>query len=434
MRFLLKRYSLPLVCTVLLAAMLVGAALFPSKQGPARAQAALCAGTFQDVAIPLMDLGSQEYIRMDGQQTGFTGGLYPQGGNQRPAGFNQDALEAAARIQPLDSNGTPDPASGKLVMISAGMSNASAEFGQFVEDARQNDEVNPRLVIINGALPNQTAERWSDPDGLPWEELETKLSQAGVAPAQVQVAWVKNVLTRGGDFPAKAVELQGHLEQIARNLKAKYPNIQITYFSSRTRSYTYWNGLSPEPVAYESAFSVKWMIEKQIMGDPALNYDPAAGPVAAPLLLWGPYLWANGSEPRSDGFTWLQEDLAEDCTHPSSSGVAKVAGLLMAFFTSDETAISWFTGAGTVPQPTPTPPPPTATRTLLPMVIGGTPTSAPTLPVEATQPPALPTQNLEATPIGGGLQGTSRAIVIGAAISGVVVITIAVGLIAARRR
>ncbi len=254
----------------------------------------------------------------------------------------------------------------------------------------------------------------------------------------MQVAWVKNVLPRGGDFPAKAVELQGHLEQIARNLKAKYPNIQITYFSSRTRSYTYWNGLSPEPVAYETAFAVKWMIEKQIQGDPGLNYDPAAGPVTTSMLLWGPYLWANGSEPRSDGFVWLQEDLAEDCTHPSFSGVTKVAGLLMDFFTQDETAVPWFLGTSSPPDPTPTPPPPTATKTLLPMIMGGTPTSTPARtpaqPAEATQPPIQPTSNLEETPVATGLQGTSRAILIGAAISGVVVIVTAIGLIAVRRR
>lgn len=423
-----------LTCLVLLAAIFALAIPFPGRLFRASAQATFCAGAFESVATPLMDLGNQEYIRMDGQVTGFTGGLYPQGSNLRPAAFNLDALEAADRVQPLDPDGMPDTANGKIVMVSIGMSNASSEFGQFVEDAHQNDEVNPRLVIINGALPNAVADRWSDPDGAPWAELENRLTQAGLTPAQVQVAWVKNVVPGAGDFPAKAEELQGHLEQIARNLKAKYPNIQITYFSSRTRSYLYWRGLSPEPVAYETGFAVKWMIEKQIEGDPALNYDPAAGPVTSSILLWGPYLWANGSEPRSDGFVWLAEDLNDDCTHPSPSGVAKVAGLLMDFFSSDETTVSWFLRNGTQPEPTPTPPPPTATRTLLPLVMGSTSTVTPARPVDATEPTPLLTPDLDATPVATGLQGASRAVVIGAAISGVVVIGAAIGLIAARRR
>ena len=38
--------------------------------------------------------------------------------------------------------------------------------------------------------------------------------------------------------------------------------------------------------AYESAFSVRWLIQEQIKGDPRLNYDPAKGAVRSPLLLW----------------------------------------------------------------------------------------------------------------------------------------------------
>jgi hypothetical protein len=85
------------------------------------------------------------------------------------------------------------------------------------------------------------------------------------------------------------------------------------------------------------------MIERQIDGHPDLNYDPDAGvPVVAPWLSWGPYLWADGINPRSDGFTWLQGDMVMDCTHPSASGRAKVACLLLEFFSTDSTTKDWF--------------------------------------------------------------------------------------------
>jgi hypothetical protein len=152
-----------------------------------------------------------------------------------------------------------------------------------------------------------------------------------------------------GEFPEHAQSLQSDLEEVARNLTANYPNIKLAYYSSRTRAYTYWDGLSPEPVAFETGFSVRWMIEKQINGDPTLNYDPDKGEVVAPYLAWGPYLWIDGLNPRSDGMVWTQQDLQEDCTHPSDSGVQKVADQLLAFFKTDTTAESWFTEGPPIP-------------------------------------------------------------------------------------
>ena len=42
-------------------------------------------------------------------------------------------------------------------------------------------------------------------------------------------------------------------------------------------------------------------LERQIAGDPALEFDPTRGTVRAPRLAWGPYLWAEGITERSDG-------------------------------------------------------------------------------------------------------------------------------------
>ena len=59
--------------------------------------------------------------------------------------------------------------------------------------------------------------------------------------------------------------------------------------------------LSPEPYVYEEAFAMRWLIQDQIAGKPELNYDAAKGEVKSPLLLWGPYLWADGETPRKAG-------------------------------------------------------------------------------------------------------------------------------------
>lgn len=327
---------------------------------PVSAQSGVCTADFQSVAIPLSELGNNEYIRMDGQHTGFSGGLYPGGVNVRPAAHQAAAISAANAVLPLDANGVPDSAEGKIVMISIGMSNTNYEFYTFMTQANGDATVNPQLVLINGALPGQTSDIWADPDSAPWQQLAVTLENYQVTAQQVQVAWIKETQTGGGDFPAKAENIEADLELIVQNLKSKYPNVKIAFLSSRIYSYTYVVGLSPEPNAYETGFSVKWLIEKQINGDPALNYNPQNGAVMAPLLVWGPYLWANGSIPREDGLVWLPEDLTNDCTHPSDPGKQKVAQLLLNFFKSDSAATPWFLDQEV-----------SSTRTFLPLVIKG---------------------------------------------------------------
>ena len=75
------------------------------------------------------------------------------------------------------------------------------------------------------------------------------------------------------------------------------------------------NGLNPEPYAYESAFGVRHLIQQQMKGEPSL------GEGKAPLLLWGPYLWAEGTRGRRlDELKWEPGDFNNDGTHPSESG------------------------------------------------------------------------------------------------------------------
>jgi hypothetical protein len=317
--------------------------LHPELVQPAAAapQQDICNMAFEAVSTPLNDLAGEEYLRMDGTATGAYGGLYPQGSNIRPPAHEAAGRRIANQVVPLDESGNPDPYQGRIVMISVGMSNTAMEFLTFRQISQSDPRVNPRLSLVNGAQPGQTSEAWIDPHAPAWQEVDNRLQQAGLTPLQVQVAWLKQTQTGYGPFPDKARALQAQLKAIVRNLQARYPNMRLVYLSSRTRSYTYWNGLSPEPSAFETGFAVKWLIQAQIDGDPELNYDPRTAAVVAPYLSWGPYLWADGLNMRSDGLTWAPEDLLRDCTHPSDQGREKVAGLLMDFFINDSST-TWF--------------------------------------------------------------------------------------------
>jgi hypothetical protein len=185
---------------------------------------------------------------------------------------------------------------------------------------------------------------WAGPDMPSWREADRRIASAGVSPLQVQAAWIKlaNKLP-GGDLEVHGKKLQADTQAVIQNAKARFPNLQVAYLSSRIYGGHSAGALNPEPYAYESGFVVRWLIQDQIKGNPALNYDANRGEVKAPVLLWGAYLWADGVTPRkSDGLTWPREDLAGDGTHPSQTGREKVARLLLDFFKTDETAKPWF--------------------------------------------------------------------------------------------
>jgi hypothetical protein len=343
---------------------LVASCWIAPPQGSAEPQNLMDPSLVQLGYIPLSDLGPGTYTR-DGHTE--LGGLYPDGWCIRPPEWEARALEIARnQIQPLDAQGNPDPIGGKIVMMSAGMSNtviffeghAGDGYSSFHDRALADPARNPQLVIVNGAQGTRAAMDWESADSTTYSTMESLLAKAKVTPAQVQVAWVLHALRETGPFPTYTQELQGYLEATARNLKVHFPNIKLVYYSSRERAYLMYR--KGEPDCYEAGFSVRWMIEKQMSGDPNLNWDPQAGELKASLILWGPYLWCDGLKARSDGLIWTCCEPTSDVynnPHPEASGAQKGADQIYAFFKTDPTATPWYlrkTVVGQAPQVTAT--------------------------------------------------------------------------------
>lgn len=292
--------------------------------------------------VPLTDLGPGAYL-------GFEGGLYPGGRNHRPKAHDDAGITLAKAIEPLLPDGTPDPG-GRIGFLSVGMSNARIQFGLFRKLAVADPDVNPRLVLVNGAQPGWGAEEMVDPNASYWAQTDQYVADAGLTPLQIQVLWVlvENIEVTG-PFPRKARTLGDQTAQILNIARGKFPNATIAFGSSRTYGGYTKLPYGTEPVAYENGFAMKWTIERQIEGDPQLNHDPAQGPVLAPWFAWGPYTWANGLRPRSDGLTFACDDFRSDGLHPLGTGVLKLAQEHLHFFRSDAAARPWF-----LQSPTPT--------------------------------------------------------------------------------
>jgi len=245
------------------------------------------------------------------------------------------------KVTPLDAQGKPAP-DGKIVFISLGMSNTFGEFRMFKEIADNDPAKNPSVQIVNCAIGGAGVSSWAKARSGTWQQVEARLKEAGVTLEQVQVAWVKHA-EPGPNPDTSELEYAKHVSKdIATSLAithSTFPNLRVAYLSSRIYGGYNVAGIrrvNPEPFAYETAFAVRWLIEEQIVAE-------KSGKVSSPVLLWGPYLWADGITPRkSDGLVWERKDLSNDGVHPSPAGGGKVADMLLKFFKTNSLAKSWF--------------------------------------------------------------------------------------------
>jgi hypothetical protein len=279
---------------------------------------------------PLIDMSAEDRYK------GEDGGLYGGGKNTPPESHQKLAAAESAKIEPLNAEGKPDQ-NGLIGLISISMSNATQEFSMFKRIADADEAKSAKVRIVDCAQGGQAMAEWVNPEATPWKNAANILANAKLSPNQVQVVWIK-LANKGprGDLQEHGKKLEEDTLHVIQNAKAKFPNLRIAYLSSRIYGGYATGALNPEPYAYESGFVVRWLIQDQIKG----NKELAA--VKAPVLLWGPYMWADGTTPRSDKLIYNREDLAGDGTHPSELGRKKVAEQILAFFKQDELAKKWF--------------------------------------------------------------------------------------------
>lgn len=309
--------------------------------------------------IPLNDLGDNPYLY------GYYGGLWDvhnTGWTTVPAFHEAAGMQQAASIVPRDANGNPDP-NGKIGFMAIGTTNTQKTFAAFENMAASDPRLNHgSLVMINAAAPGRDATQVD----FPWKSgfniiNSTVLPQADVTPAQVQAVWIQEI----NDSPtvplpiqfADSYLLKATLCDILREVKHEYPNVTVAYLSDPGYAgYNTTNKYLSEPFAYEDGLAVRWTLRGQIdyiaAGDQW--WDPRIGPLDynkgdAPWATWGPYMWANGTTPRSDGLTWQRSDFEEDGVTLSDAGAAKSARLLLDFVLHEPTTAKWLVPDGPVP-------------------------------------------------------------------------------------
>lgn len=280
---------------------------------------------------PLTDMSASD--RYEGED----GGLYGDGKNTPPDTHRKAAEAQLAKICPLNANGEPDD-DGTIGFVSISMSNATQEFSHFKRIADQSPLKSPKVTIVDCAQGGQAMAEWAPADARPWEVAKQRLAAAKVSPKQVQVAWVKLAnKAPTGSLQDHGRKLEKDTLAVLHNAKKLFPNLRIAYLGSRTWGGYATGGLNPEPYAYESAFATRWLIQRQVKGDAELALTKS------PLLLWGPYLWAEGTKGRkTDSLVWNRDDFGGDGVHPNDNGRQKVADLLLGFLTTDPLAKPWF--------------------------------------------------------------------------------------------
>jgi len=251
----------------------------------------------------------------------------------------------------------PNPSTNTILVDCAIASEGAANW---VSDAPPNGKTVgnytacAQLLDSFGLSPKQVQVLlWKDADPSPGPAGYVSLTDAaqGQTPSQYCAAHVHTPPVPGD---VDACVYEQWVGDVAREAKIFFPNLQQMFLHSRIYAGYALTDLNPEPFTYEYGLATKWLIQAQIDETNSTSplIDPTAGDLryqvgsgqnsgaAAPWIAWGPYFWASGITPRTDGevdnLTWVPSDYSNaDYTHPSSGtsgGRMKVANMMVNWY------------------------------------------------------------------------------------------------------
>lgn len=289
--------------------------------------------------IPLNDLGAGFY-------EGFQGGLFPFGSNaENPASTHYKKGKTYAKnIKPLDTLGNINYEDGRIVMGGFGPSipgQLMTQFLGFVRDTLDTEfKTNPCFAALNLCVGGKGLDAAIGATRATyWETIVEEIEEKHYSPLQVQVGWMYfndkyDSLAPEPTFPESPEAVTDRLVLFLQYMMDYFPNMKIVFVSGR-----HYGGFADtlneqysaiaEPSSYWNNFSVKWLIERQINGDPALKYFGAG--IRTPFVTWGPYYWADGNIPRTtDGRLYTCDDFGPlDGYHLSNPAYIDDAHYLM---------------------------------------------------------------------------------------------------------
>lgn len=270
-----------------------------------------------------------------GVYKGQGGGLYSNNTNQ-PTLSHRVALQKQIQlVKPLDSKGVSD-SSGKVGFIYLGDPFTKGDFETLSDFIEENSVINQRLRLVDGSEERFDTSYW-EKSIYSWEALSQKVIENDLEQKQIQILWINLSYKEYQDNLSEDINNQTNvLQTIIKNALVKFPNIRIVYLSSPRNASNSTNAEYVEPNAFEAAFAIRELINRQEKGELKFKEDiPSL--LSEPVMIWGPYLWTRESDS-----SYGPESFSADGLTFTTLGRQKSAVEMFEFWSNYEFSRDWF--------------------------------------------------------------------------------------------